>query len=108
MAIRYLLIAIDDEQPLGPQVRALRAVLPWKLIRRLIGKAPSRRWLHELAQGDVHDGHTFETLEWGELPATVGAELKTPVEALGRPIAGQLPRAGVQGNKAREGANNLA
>lgn len=39
MAIRYLLIAIDDARPLGPQLKAARAFgkVSWKLLRELAG-----------------------------------------------------------------------
>ena len=50
MAVRYLLIVIDDEQPLGPQLKAARGLgkLPWKLLRELAG-GMSVRHLQNLA-----------------------------------------------------------
>lgn len=44
MAKRYLLIAIDDTQPLGPQLKAARALgkVPWKLLAQLCGGVSTR------------------------------------------------------------------
>lgn len=50
MAARFLLIVIDDERPLGPQLKAVRnfAGLPWKLLASLCGGL-SVRHLQNLA-----------------------------------------------------------
>lgn len=50
MAVRYLLIAIDDERPLGPQLKAARGFgkVSWKLLAQLTGGV-SVRHLQRLA-----------------------------------------------------------
>ena len=92
MTVRFLLVAIDDERPLGPQVAALRAVLPWKTIRRLLGDGLSRRWLHELAQQSV--GIDVKALEWGERASTVAPGARNSFETPDRPLVDQCAYGG--------------
>lgn len=57
MTVRLLLVAIDDAQPLGPQVRAARGVLEWKIVSELAGGYSLRhlRRIHEMS--DIPDRH---------------------------------------------------
>lgn len=48
MTVRFVLVAIDDERPLGPQVRAALGVLSWKTVHSLAGGLYSLRHLKRL------------------------------------------------------------
>lgn len=48
MTVRYVLVAIDDEQPLGPQMRAALGVLSWETVRELTGNAFGLRRLRQI------------------------------------------------------------
>lgn len=50
MTVRFVLVAIDDERPLGPQMRAALSVLSWKTVRALVGNAYSERWLRGIVE----------------------------------------------------------
>jgi hypothetical protein len=61
MTVRYLLVAIDDEQPLGPQMRAALGVLSWKTVRALVGNRFSLRHLKRLLDmSEISDRQTVE------------------------------------------------
>lgn len=48
MTVRFLIVAIDDAKPLGPQMRAALGVLSWETVRQLCGNRYSLRWLRRL------------------------------------------------------------
>lgn len=50
MTVRFVLVAIDDEKPLGPQMLSALKVLSWETVRELTGNAYSLRWLRRLVE----------------------------------------------------------
>lgn len=66
--IRYLVVQIDDERPLGPQLRAALDVLPWKVVWRLIGERYSLRHLRRML--DMSDISDRQTVCFGSMFAT--------------------------------------
>lgn len=61
MAVRYLLVAFDDEKPLGPQLRAAWvAGIPWAIVRGILGRY-SVRHLRRLAEmSEISDRQTVQ------------------------------------------------
>jgi hypothetical protein len=59
MTVRFLLLAIDDEKPLAPQVAAANiAGLPWELIRAVVGRYTVRHLQRLAAMSQIHDRQT--------------------------------------------------
>lgn len=71
MTVRLLLVALDDEQPLGPQVRAARAVLDWQTVADLLGNRYSLRHLKRIE--DMSENSDRQTVQHCTMMNGLGA-----------------------------------
>jgi hypothetical protein len=87
MTVRVLIVAIDDGQPLGPQVRAARAVLEWKTVAELAGDRYSIRHLKRIVDmSDISDRRVVRHCTMMTAPVlTVGALGNEPLFTVPRP-----------------------
>lgn len=70
MTVRFLIVAIDDAKPLGPQMRSALGVLSWETVRQLCGNRYSLRWLRRLLDSsEISERRTVAF--WGIFPATL-------------------------------------